>query len=751
VYHDGKPVGTGNNHLWVKVKNPEDIERFRVAFMVQAAQQGMTWKKPRYSSKNPVKVVGKSLCTIADPSVWTLGRLTFIAKPVADHHFEVKSAEITILGGKSEFFDTSLVELPEKEKVRAITRAAGSEMSVSKSGKSLTISANDLTLDTEIETQHGGVTTVREAFEKGITQKTRCQTPFRESESCAAFLSVNKDGVPFVYDSGTNTTHWLTNSDDNEHRLILAKKTMDTVVELAKDDCGAAFEHRAVEALHVIKTTSPPDYQRYRNQFKKIKGISIVAIDDAVTEHAIDEDKPIETHYSFAKRINDDLTFDGNCPVAYAGSLFNVDTQSCLWVENTSDKIKKTVAQKFDGLKNCDRNSDYKGIADCALSIAENQDFFENAPIGLAGGDSFFTIVDYKLVEEPLTSDHRQRAKLDVAPAYIPIPMFMDFLHQTFKSDVTGEEEQQIALIQEIIGAIIMGFIHKYHKAVLFYDPFGRAGKGTLVEIISALIADEYISAVSPFRWDREYYVATLAGKRANFVGELPDHESIPAAAFKTVTGGDLLTGRHPNFRPFTFKNLAGHVFLSNHFINAKDHSEAFFARWIIIHFRNSLLKSGGMIDPGLAEDIIKNELPGIAYWAFDGAIGILTQGHFSSSIAHDELMAKWRMSINSVFEFIHECCERGNPTEFRISRAKFYNTYKEWCAENQRKPFAKGKVKDLLEHNIKLGISWHRLHGNEQFWGVKLKDSEPSAFGIEHRVGNAKQPDDTKLDEDIY
>jgi len=543
----------------------------------------------------------------------------------------------------------------------------------------------------------------------------------------------------------------ITNSDDNELRLILAKKTMNAVIKRAKDDCGVAFEHEAIEALHTIKAISLPDYQRYRGQLKKIPDVSITALEFAVSEHAIDENEHKETHFSFAERINDDLTFDGNYPVAYANSLFHVDMHSGIWVENTNDKIKKKVAQKFDGLPNCERNSDYKGIADIALSIAENQDFFESAPIGLAGGEFFYTIVDNKLVKEPLTAAHRQRAKLDVAPAKIPTPLFMDFLHDTLKSDIPGEEEQQIALIQEIIGAIIMGFMHKFHKAVLFYDPFGRAGKGTLVEIITALMADEYISAVSPFRWGSEYYIASLAGKHLNVVGELPENESIPGAAFKTVTGGDLLTGRHPNFRPFNFKNRAGHVFLSNHFINTKDHSEAFFARWIIIHFRNSLLKSGDKIDTGLAEKIIENELPGIAYWSFDGAIRLLTREKFAQSVAHDELMAKWRMSINSVYEFIHENCERGNQNEFRISRAEFYNAYKEWCSENQRKPFAKGKVKELLEHNLKLDISWHRVNGNEQFWGVKLKDSEPSAFENKHGIGTAKQSVDVNEDEDIY
>ena len=90
----------------------------------------------------------------------------------------------------------------------------------------------------------------------------------------------------------------------------------------------------------------------------------------------------------------------------------------------------------------------------------------------------------------------------------------------------------------------MIGIMHKHQKAVLFYDPFGRAGKGTLERIMRGLVPSSFVTAVSPFGWDKEYYVASLAGARLNVVGELSDDKPIPAAMFKTVTGVDLITGR---------------------------------------------------------------------------------------------------------------------------------------------------------------------------------------------------------------
>jgi putative DNA primase/helicase len=109
-------------------------------------------------------------------------------------------------------------------------------------------------------------------------------------------------------------------------------------------------------------------------------------------------------------------------------------------------------------------------------------------------------------------------------------------------------------------------------------------------------------------------------------VGELPENVAIPAAIFKSVIGGDLITGRHPTHRPITFKNEAAHVFMSNHLINSRDQSEAFFARWVIVEFPNSRLRSGLPIDPMIASRIIESETPGIAHWALQGAARMLVK-----------------------------------------------------------------------------------------------------------------------------
>jgi len=45
------------------------------------------------------------------------------------------------------------------------------------------------------------------------------------------------------------------------------------------------------------------------------------------------------------------------------------------------------------------------------------------------------------------------------------------------------------------------------------------------------------------------------------------------------------LTGRHLTGRPFSFRNEAAHLFMSNHLITTSDHSEPFYARWLLVEF----------------------------------------------------------------------------------------------------------------------------------------------------------------------
>ena len=601
VMLDGKPVGGGNGHVWIYLDNPADIERVRAAMIVRAAQAEMVWKKPRFSKVEQGAVVGHSLTTIIDASVWTPGRLVFDGQPTVGDRLTVEPLTAVVHRGEFDTLDTSAIVMPDAKAVREITRKAGIEMSVSTGSNGLRITANDLTLATEIDTKEHGILTVRDIVARGIAGKFRCQTPFRDSSSYAAFYNTNANGIPFVYDSGTGITHWLNEFDAEEVKMVPAAAVVKKLIPKVEADSAAVLEDDAVAALATIKQIKPAEYQRKRAALKQANSkVSLSALDSAVKSWSANINT-VATHHGYARSLIGELTEGDYKPVGHHGALFVVDPDTGLWVRQSFEALVRMVAELHDGKENCERRSDYRAIVDHAISLANDDTYFADAPVGIASQGDFYQIVGNEIVKTKLIPEQRQRVMLKFKPVKMATPLFNRFLHDTFKSKEAGAEAQQVGLVQEISGAIMLGLMPRFQKAVKYYDQYGRAGKGTLERCQRGLVPAEFVTAVSPFSWGKDYFVAALAGSRLNVVGELPDNESIPAAMFKTVLGGDLITGRHPTHRPITFKNEAAHVFMSNHLINTRDHTEAFFARWILVEFPNSRLLSGETLDPMLA------------------------------------------------------------------------------------------------------------------------------------------------------
>lgn len=445
-------------------------------------------------------------------------------------------------------------------------------------------------------------------------------------------------------------------------------------------------------------------------------------------------DNGLTTHNTYARRMAEEIEDEsGTKPVGTEGRVFKFVPAERVWEGQEPTELTVDVAIKFDGLENCARRSDYLAIANQLLDNTSKgkREFFEDAPIGMACGLRFYRVNEEgEIVREELTAAHRQRVRFPVAPAVGPTPLFDKFLDETFR-DNNGVGQR--TLLQEIIGATMLGFFYKYEKAVLMYGP-GRSGKGTIMKIIEALIPRAGITAVSPAKWDNEYYVASLAGARLNCVGELEEDGVIEAAALKSVTGRDILTGRHPAGRPFTFTNKATQLFNGNYFPPTRDHSEAFYSRWVLMWFKNSRLESGEALDEDLASKIIATELPHIAAWAMQGAKRLLERGRLELPPEHTILMDMWRRRSNSVVEFVmdRDECRVGTSHNHVTRRAAFYDAYAAYCKVSGRKAVGKTKLYEQLASGQfkKIGVTMVTRDGYDCVRGVMVRSN--AFFGVE-------------------
>src|SRR5688572_31616376 len=96
--------------------------------------------------------------------------------------------------------------------------------------------AHDLTLETKIETEDAGVTTVHELVKRELVGKVSCRAPFADAEGWPAYIGTDDEGMPFVHDSGTGITHRLDEAGQGELRMARASATIDEAMREVEAD-----------------------------------------------------------------------------------------------------------------------------------------------------------------------------------------------------------------------------------------------------------------------------------------------------------------------------------------------------------------------------------------------------------------------------------------------------------------------------------------------------------------------------------
>jgi len=376
-----------------------------------------------------------------------------------------------------------------------------------------------------------------------------------------------------------------------------------------------------------------------------------------------------------------------------------------IWERVPDARLEVDIGERFDSHDKCQRKSDYGAIRRHIEDICRDDAFFEQAPLGLMAGGEFWKPEGESIKRLPPSPDLRQRYRVPFAPDFdSPYPRFRSYLDRTFKHDDAALSNAQTDLLQEALGIILLGGFYRYEKALFLYGR-ARSGKSVLLRLLEGLLPSELIGSVSPFDWAHDYHRAALAGIRVNVVGELPNDKPIPASDFKSVIGRDRIAARNPFGRVFSFRPTAAHLFNSNSFISTKDQHPAFFDRWLILHFQNTV--PADERDPELVTRILADEGPALLAWALLGAVRLLRHGgRFTRSPAAELVLDKWRCSSDSVRAFMEECTKPQKGV--LILRGEAHTTYRGWCEAEQRRAVGRNAFYNRLE-DIGIFIGKHQ------------------------------------------
>jgi len=455
-----------------------------------------------------------------------------------------------------------------------------------------------------------------------------------------------------------------------------------------------------------------------RPDFKKIDQSAAILDAARARKAALPASDP-ETHHDIALATIAWLTRDETPPI-YSNGCFWLPDRSGLFVARSLEWMQGQVAHRFNDRKSCRKQSDYRQIAAHMSVLTEDPHYFDDAPPGVASAAGFHQLSPCGAVETvPLMLAHRQTFALPKAPENdAEAPLTDALLAAAFEGD---SEVDQTDLWWQCFGAALFGLLPRHQVAVLLLG-VQRSGKSTLQRILESAFPADAVCAVSPQQWGHEYHVAALAGKRLNVVGELADDAPIPAAPFKNVTGLNLVGARHPTHRPFSFRNAAAHVFASNVLPPTTDRSEAFYRRWRVIRFVNTV--PAERVDHKLLDKIIRDEMPAILAAAFRGAERVARAGALRTTAPHEAALNKWRHAANPLQQFLadDEWIELDSESREHSTR-DVYEAYRRWStAAGFRNPFGRNHFLDLLESTgAGRGVAIRRVASKNVVAGLRL------------------------------
>ncbi|MWL88125.1 DUF3987 domain-containing protein [Cupriavidus sp. SW-Y-13] len=200
---DGTPVGAGNGHTFLRATGDLNrIDSIRQQILARARLAGMSWKKPNKNGESP----RDDNSTIIDPSVLTVGRLVFDGQPSVGAGLAIAPPDVQVHDG-SPFDLDAIADLTDAQIAKHNAKSAA-KLIRDHSGGLVTRDFDTLTLDTVLDFCNGKTGTVSEWL-AADPKHTRIQSPFRGSHTQAAFIDLDSNGRPFVFDSGTDTSYYL--------------------------------------------------------------------------------------------------------------------------------------------------------------------------------------------------------------------------------------------------------------------------------------------------------------------------------------------------------------------------------------------------------------------------------------------------------------------------------------------------------------------------------------------------------------
>jgi len=250
--------------------------------------------------------------------------------------------------------------------------------------------------------------------------------------------------------------------------------------------------------------------------------------------------------------------------------------------------------------------------------------------------------------------------------------------------------------------------------AIMLYGE-GDTGKSTLLNLLRRLLGTGNVvsRSLQQLCSDR-FATAELFGKLACIFPDLPSEGIYDTSVFKALTGGDLIPAQRKFGQPFYFVNYAKLLFSCNQIPQARDLSDAYFRRWVLIPCNEKVPEDKK--DPYILDKICTpEEMSGFLRVCVEAFRQALARGHFLKSRTVEEIRQEYLRKADPIAYFAQTCLVE-NP-DMCIPRRLLYQIFQGFCRELRAIPPSDVTFNRKLPEHISVSVQKVRVPNSGQVW----------------------------------
>jgi putative DNA primase/helicase len=275
-------------------------------------------------------------------------------------------------------------------------------------------------------------------------------------------------------------------------------------------------------------------------------------------------------------------------------------------------------------------------------------------------------------------------------------------LFDKYLKRVLPDENDRLILAEYCGYIFVKNSLLKLEKVLILLGN-GSNGKSIFFEILYAILGKHNISTfgLAALTNENGYYRAQIQHKLLNYSTEIG--VKLDSTMFKILSSGEPCQARSPYGKPFIIENYCRLLFNSNELPSAIENNTAFFRRFIILNFDQTITEEEK--DVQLASKIIAKELPGIFVWILFGLRRLVANKKFTYSYKSEKILNEYKEQSDPVQLMMNELYYVPG-VDHVIPLKESYEYFKNYCQESGFKLISIIKFSNRLK---KLGFDIER------------------------------------------